>query len=249
MRRKLTDTSHPDETLTDEFWLRFGDNPQPSMQDKIIYLTIEQVKEKGPWDFNSAAICQRLGVTNPMVNHYFGNRDGLLAAGLFEVYRRYIDDLGKAVAAAPREPKARLEAWMREQINQTSEMGGWATMLNSPLSALHVAEVFQEEYRDEVQKLFEFNLRRLGYLIRDVQQGTVTDPPRQFTAEERTVLLNDLELADVTASVAWSTMGSATWLAGQHVPSSRIPELWPRSDDLISAHIRRVIASVELNSL
>ena len=122
-------------------------------------------------------------------------------------------------------------------------------MLNSPMSALHVTEVFQGEYREEVQKLFEFNLRRLGYLIRDVQQGTVTDPPRQFTAEERTVLLNDLELADVTASVAWSTMGSATWLAGQHVPSSRIPELWARSDDLISAHIRRVIASVELNTL
>ena len=249
MRRKLTDTSHPDETLTDEFWLRFGDNPQPSMQDKIIYLTIEQVKEKGPWDFNSAAICQRLGVTNPMVNHYFGNRDGLLAAGLFEVYRRYIDHLGEAVAAAPRDPKARLEAWMREQIKRTCEMGGWATMLNSPISALHVTDLFQEEYREDVQRLFESNLRRLGYLIRDVQQGTVTDLPSGFTSEEREALLNNVELVGLTASVAWSTLGSATWLAGQHVPSSKIPELWVRSDDLISAHIRRVIASVELNSL
>ena len=249
MRRKLSDTSHPDETLTDAYWLQYGDNPQPSMQDKIIYLTIEQVKGKGPWDFNAAGICQRLGVTNPMVNHYFGNRDGLLAAGLFEVYRRYIDQLGEAVAAASREPKARLEAWMREQIKRTCEMGGWATMLNSPLSALHVSQVFQEEYEEDVQKLFEFNLRRLGYLIRDVQQGTVTDPPAEFTPEERAALLNNMDLAGLTASVAWSTMGSATWLAGQHVPSSRIPELWARSDDLISAHIRRVIASVELNSL
>lgn len=249
MRRKLTDTSHPDETLTDSFWLLFGDNPQPSMQDKIVYLTIEQVKANGPWDFNAAGICQRLGVTNPMVNHYFGNRDGLLAAGLFEAYRRYIDDLGRAVANAPREPKARLEAWMREQIKRTGEMGGWATMLNSPISALHVTEVFQEEYSTEVQKLFEFNLRRLGYLIRDVQVGSVSDPPSVFTSEERSALLNERELAEVTASVAWSTMGSATWLAGQHIPSSRIEELWALSDDLITAHIRRVIASVELNSL
>jgi AcrR family transcriptional regulator len=249
VRRKLTDTSHPDETLTDEFWLRFGDNPQPAMHDKIIFLTIEQVKAKGPWDFNSAAICQRLGITNPMVNHYFGNRDGLLAAGLFEVYRRYIDHLGEAVAAAPREPKARLEAWMREKVNRTCEMGGWATMLNSPMSALRVTEVFQEEYRDEVQRLFEYNLMRLGYLIRDVQQGRVTEQSSVLSSEERAALLGDQELSGMTASVAWSMLGSATWLAGQHVPSSRIVELWARSDDLISAHIRRVIASVELNSL
>lgn len=249
MRRKLTDTSHPDETLTDSFWLLFGDNPQPSMQDKIVYLTIEQVKAKGPWEFNAAGICQRLGVTNPMVNHYFGNRDGLLAAGLFEVYRRYIDDLGKAVTSAPREPKARLEAWMREQIKRTCDMGGWATMLNSPMAALNVTEVFQEEYREEVQKLFEFNLMRLGNLIRDVQQGSVTEQPSFLTAEERTALVGNIGLAGMTASVAWSTMGSATWLAGQHVPSSQIPELWALSDDLITAHIRRVIASVELNFL
>ncbi len=249
MRRKLSDTSHPDETLTDAYWLRYGDNPQPSMQDKILYLTIEQVKAEGPWGFNAAGICQRLGVTNPMVNHYFGSRDGLLAAGLFEVYRRYIDDLGTAVAAAPREPKARLEAWMTQQVNATCEMGGWATMLNSPLSALPVTDVFQEEYEKGAQELFEFNLRRLGYLIRDVQHGTVTDPPSVFTAEERAALLGDLELAGMTASVAWSTLGSATWLAGQHVLPSRVEELWVRSDDLIAAHIRRVIASIELNSI
>ena len=82
MRRKLTDTAHPDESLTDEFWLRFGDNPQPAMHEKSIYLTMEHVRAKGPWDFNAAAICQRLGITNPMVNHYFGNRDGLLAAAV-----------------------------------------------------------------------------------------------------------------------------------------------------------------------
>lgn len=249
MRRKLTDTSHPDETLTDEFWLRFGENPQPSMQDKIIFLTIEQVTEKGPWDFNSAAICQRLGVTNPMVNHYFGNRDGLLAAGLFEVYRRYIGHLDDAVAAAPRNPRARLEAWMREQIRRTCEMGGWATMLNNPLSALSVAEVFQSDYSSEVQALFEQNLARLSFLIRDLREGSVTEPVPNLTSELRAELIDDFDSAGRVASVAWSTLGSSTWLSGKHLPSSRIGELWDRSGELVDAHINRVIASVELNNV
>lgn len=247
MRRKLSDTSHPDETLTDAYWLQFGDNPQPSMQDKIIYLTIEQVKSKGPWDFNSAAICQRLGVTNPMVNHYFGNRDGLLAAGLFEVYRRYIGHLAGAVAAAPKNPRARLEAWMREQIKRTCEMGGWATMLNSPLSALRVAELFQSDYHSDVQELFESNLARLSFLISDLKTGAVTEPLPQLTPDLRRVLVDDFDSAGLVASVAWSTMGSAIWLSGQHLPSSRIGELWEKSDELIDAHIERVITSVQLN--
>jgi len=249
VRRRLTDTSHPDETLTDEFWLRFGDNPQPAMHEKILYLTIEHVRAKGPWDFNSAAICSRLGITNPMVNHYFGNRDGLLAATLFEVYRRYIGQMADAVNRAPREPEARLEAWMREQIERTCEMGGWATMLNNPMSAMHVSEVFQTDYREEVQQLFESNLLRLGSLVKDVQRGEVSEPPEPLTPEHREVLLTDAELAWQVASVAWSTLGSALWLSGQHLPSSRIGELWLLKDQLIDAHVERVIRSIQLNKV
>jgi AcrR family transcriptional regulator len=249
VRRKLTDTSHPDETLTDDYWLRYGDNPQPSMAEKIVYLTMEHVRAKGPSDFNSATICQRLGITNPMVNHYFGSRDGLLAATLFEVYRRYIGHLAEAVRKAPREPKARLEAWIREQIERTCEMGGWATMLNNPMSALHVSEVFQSDYREEVQQLFEENLLLLGYLVLGVRSGDVSSPPASLSPEQRYELLTNVELAGQVASVAWSTLGSAMWLAGQHLPSSRIGELWLLKDEHITAHVERVIRSVELNKV
>jgi AcrR family transcriptional regulator len=249
VRRKLTDTSHPDETLTDQYWLRFSDNPQPPMHEKIIYLTIEHVRAKGPWDFNAAAICQRLGITNPMVNHYFGNRDGLLAAALFEVYRRYIGHLAQAIDRAPRQPRARLEAWIREQIHQTCEMGGWASMLNNPMSALNVSEVFEEDYHEQVQALFESNLVRLGYLVRDIQSGKVTIPPETVRSDERAGLLRDVELGGQVASVAWSTLGSAMWLSGQHLPSARIAELWLLKDELIDAHVDRIIRSVQLNNV
>jgi AcrR family transcriptional regulator len=156
---------------------------------------MEHVRAKGPWDFNAAANCQRLGITNPMVNHYFGNRDGLLAAALFETYRRYVGHLAEAVDAAPHNPRARLEAWMREQITRTCEMGGWSTLLNNPMSALQVTELFNRDFSDEVRELFESNLILLAYLVRDLREGSVTQTPAQLQPEERQAILHDPMLA------------------------------------------------------
>jgi len=47
-RRRIDDTSHPDATLTNEYWLRFGDNPQSPMREKIIYLTMAAVSSAAP---------------------------------------------------------------------------------------------------------------------------------------------------------------------------------------------------------
>jgi hypothetical protein len=33
----------------------------------------------GPASFNTAGVCDTLGISYPMVNYYFGNRDGLIA--------------------------------------------------------------------------------------------------------------------------------------------------------------------------
>ena len=97
-RRRLTDTSHADASLNDEYWLRFSDEPQPSMRDKIIYLTFEEVAKVGPSLFNVSSVCDRLGITHPMVNHYFGSRDELLAETAYVVYVRYIGQLWEAVS-------------------------------------------------------------------------------------------------------------------------------------------------------
>jgi hypothetical protein len=115
-RRKLSDVSHPDPLLTDEFWLEYGDDPQPPMRLKILYVTFGEVASAGPSSFNVASVCDRLGITYPMVNHYFGNRDGLLAEGAYMVYQRYVEKLWDAAMSATRKPEARLKAWMMAQI-------------------------------------------------------------------------------------------------------------------------------------
>ena len=62
-RRKLSDVSHPDPLLTEDFWLQFGDDPQPPMRLKILYVTFGEVENSGPGSFNVASVCDRLGIT------------------------------------------------------------------------------------------------------------------------------------------------------------------------------------------
>ncbi len=160
-RRKLSDVSHPDPLLTEDFWLQFGDDPQPPMRLKILYVTFGEVENSGPGSFNVASVCDRLGITYPMVNHYFGGRDGLLAEGAYMVYQRYIQGIWDAVTAAPRDPEARLKAWMKGQLSGTLAMGGWGPLLNYPLAAREVTEVIQAKFQAHMNRLFELNLARV----------------------------------------------------------------------------------------
>ena len=247
-RRRLTDTSHPDSSLVDEFWLRFSDKPQPPMRDKIIYLTTEEVALVGPTVFNVSSVCDRLGVTHPMVNHYFGSRDALLAETVLFVYQRYIEKIRAAVAAAPANPRERLRAWINQQIDGTAELGGWGGILNYPSSSQHISDLVEEKYGPTMQSLFATNVTRLGLLVRDVRDGVVTDPDsvdlEELAAEFLAEPPSPTSIVAVASSVSWSTLGVSVWNAGQHLPSSKIPSLLERKDAVIEAHIERTLDSI-----
>jgi AcrR family transcriptional regulator len=240
-RRKLTDVSHPDPLLTDEFWLEFGDDPQPSMRLKILYVTFGEVAKSGPGAFNVASVCDRLGITYPMVNHYFGSRDGLLAEGASMVYRTYIEGLWKAVQRAPAEPEARLKAWMMEQISETLAIGGWGPILNYPLAAREVTSEIQAKFQQPLNRLFELNLARLGAMVLDIRRGTVSDV--DFTEDNypREEFLADSFLNSVMPTISWSTFGMSVWLGGQHAPSRNIREITMMLDDLLEKHLETVV--------
>lgn len=242
-RRRLSDTSHPDTSLDDAYWLRFGDQPQPPMRDKIIYLTAEEVAKVGPAVFNVASVSDRLGITHPMVNHYFGGRDALLAETAFVVYQRYIHSLWEAVAAAPAEPRARLRAWMMQQIEGTAELGGWGGILNYPSSSMHVSGLLQENFGDKMRDLFVTNTVRLGILVEDLRSGEVTSFDDMDIETVRLRFLAEPESMARGSSVGLSTLGVAIWNAGQHLPTRGAPELDEHKDQLIAAHVERVIDS------
>jgi len=244
-RRKLTDTSHPDETLTDEHWRRFGPEPQPPMRLKILYVTFEEVAKSGPMSFNVASVCDRLGITYPMVNHYFGGRDALIAEAACMVYSRYIDNLWLAVEAAPKTPRDRLSAWIHAQITESEKIGGWGSVLNYPLAAKDVSEIIYETFGSEMTDAFELNLARLGLLIRDLRSGEVSGMVLRKGHLPRMELLLDQELQDLVPTVAWSTLGVAVWFAGRHLPARKIPEIAPMFGRLIEGHIKHIIGLVE----
>jgi AcrR family transcriptional regulator len=243
-RRRLSDTSHPDTTLDDEYWLRFGELPQPSMRDKIIFLTSEEVATVGPAVFNVASVCDRLGVTHPMVNHYFGGRDSLLAETAFVVYQRYIDSLWKAVRLAPADPRARLRAWMVQQIEGTADLGGWGGILNYPSSSMHISGLLEERYGGDMRRLFETNIIRLGVLIEDSRNNVNTALDQIDVSALRAQFLADPQTMSRAATMAWSTLGVAVWNAGQHLASAGVTELQANKEALIEGHIERMIATI-----
>ena len=244
-RRKLTDVSHPDLDLTDEYWLEFGDDPQPPMRLKILYVTFGEVSRSGPGSFNVASVCDRLGITYPMVNHYFGGRDGLLAEGAFMIYEGYVKRLWDAVLAAPRDPQARLKAWMMAQVTETSTMGGWGPILNYPLAAREVTAEIEVKFQKSMNRILELNLARLGALVKDVREDRVTDVEYTVDNYPRAELLTDPYLLSVMPTISWSIFGMAVWVAGEHTPAQRIGEVAELTQVLLDNHFRAIVSVIK----
>ena len=244
-RRKLTDVSHPDLDLTDEYWMEFGDDPQPPMRLKILYVTFGEVSRSGPGSFNVASVCDRLGITYPMVNHYFGGRDGLLAEGAFMIYEGYVKRLWDAVLAAPRDPQARLKAWMMAQVTETSTMGGWGPILNYPLAAREVTAEIEVKFQKSMNRILELNLARLGALVKDVREDRVTDVEYTVDNYPRVELLTDPYLLSVMPTISWSIFGMAVWVAGEHTPAQRIGEVAELTQVLLDNHFRAIVSVIK----
>jgi AcrR family transcriptional regulator len=227
-----------------EYWLEFGDDPDPKVREKLLYLAIDEIARVGPNDFNSYSICDRINVTYPMVNHYFGGRNGLVAEAALVVYRRYIARLHAGVRAAPTNPDDRFRAWVWGQIRWTVDMRGWGAVLNYPDSCQESSRILRETHGSEMRELFEYNMAVLIRLIADVRSGSAAPWPEDFTPEFRAFAARDPEMMALGASIAWSTLGISVWSSGQHVPSSSVAEIDVRRDGLMTAHVERLLASV-----
>lgn len=226
-----------------EYWLRFGDDPEPKVREKLLYLAIDEIAQVGPNDFNSYSICDRINVTYPMVNHYFGGRNGLVAEAALVVYRRYINRLHDGVRKAPPSPEERLRAWIKGQIFWTVDMRGWGAVLNYPDSCQQSSRILREMHGEEMRELFEYNLAVLIHLIGEVRTGVVSAWPDRLTPEFRAISASDVEILTLAASISWSTLGISVWSSGQHVPSEAVREIDQFGPVMIEAHVNRLVES------
>jgi AcrR family transcriptional regulator len=223
-------------------WLHFGEDPDPPNRTKLLLLTMREVALVGPATFNTMGVCDALGISYPMVNYYFGNRDGLIAEAGHLTYLRYVQKLWDGVEAAPRTPEERLLAWMHAHLRLNVEIRGWGAVLNYPRFSATIEEILDERFGAEHRRHFELNMARLTRLILDVREGSVSDFPFGVDDFPREEMLAQDEVVKVAATISWATLGLAVWRSGRHTPSKGIPELEQQGEKFVAAHFATLLA-------
>lgn len=233
----------PDGDGPDGVWFDL-DGTEPSNRDRLIRLTMREVAIVGPASFNTSTVCDALGISYPMVNYYFGNRDGLMAEAAHATYVRYVSKLWQAVGTAEHDPDARLRAYLRAHRRLNVEIRGWGAVLNYPNFSATISTLLEEQFGADQHRHFELNMARLGRLILDLWEGHVTDVAYTVDDYPRDELLADRDLIEAIAAVSWATLGVAVWNAGRHSPSRGIPELERSAEALADAFVNDVVRYV-----
>jgi AcrR family transcriptional regulator len=78
--------------------------------------------ETGPVDFNSGTVCDQLNLKHPMINYYFGSRDGLIAEASMWAYRGWSDKVMTATRNAPKNAEKRLRAYLEASLEWAERM-------------------------------------------------------------------------------------------------------------------------------
>ncbi len=205
-------------------WSEFGLTASSSTKDKMIVLAIKEIQAVGPADFNAMHVCDALGIKHPMVNHYFGNRDGLLAEATWWAYQDWSRNVRRVIRTAPANAEKRLRAFVAGEIEWAKRMGGMYLLIQYPLASRGAQAKVAEQYQADMEKIFEFHLALLAVIITDLRNGTVS--PVDFDADsapKAKLLLNPS--AVITAGhIAWMTHGVASWSSGHHVSTQNFAQ-------------------------
>lgn len=216
-----------------------------SVADLLLRATINEVARDGAFAVNARQVCDVAGVSYGTVNHNFVSWNGLLAAAAMRYYSEYVEELWKATQAAPHDPDARLEAWIKAQVAHGVRMAGWSAVINYPATFKSITDILQEKHAEEMTGLLELNLARLGRLTLDVRDGVVTDFPygvNEFPREE--MLADHVAVARATITV-WGTLGMTIWMASATTRGAGSPETGERGDMIMDFHIAEIIRGIK----
>jgi AcrR family transcriptional regulator len=230
--------------LDDFYWSQFGFEGDLSMREKILCVTIDDVSRVGVSSFQAKEVCEALDISVALINHHFGGRNELLAEATVLAYENYVESLWEATRNAKPEPKARLRAWLEENVYQNELGRGWGALLNYPTASIEVATVLENVHRQRMTDLSELNLARLMTLVGDVKKNRVSEA--NFTAGNipRTELLKNVANASMAASIGWSILGLSVWKSGGHLPSGKTREIGILERQIIKNHIDRLIDQI-----
>jgi AcrR family transcriptional regulator len=129
-----------------------------STRDLIILTSIDQMIETGPVDFNSGTVCDQLNLKHPMINYYFGSRDGLIAEASMWAYRGWSHKVMTAARNAPKNPEKRLRAYLDASLEWAKNMQAMTVLSQYPVLSKTVKTMIDDGYSVELQNDFEYHL-------------------------------------------------------------------------------------------
>jgi AcrR family transcriptional regulator len=194
-----------------------------STRDLIILCSMDQMIKTGPVDFNSGTVCDLLNLKHPMINYYFGSRDGLITEATIWAYRNWSNRVLTATRNAPKNGEKRLRAYLETNLEWCKNMGALTVLSQYPLLSQAVKTLVDEGYSLEFQKDFEYHLVFLATLIIDIRSGKNSELDFDQTnyPKGKYMLTHPRELLDA-ASVAWAAHGVNMWISGSHTPTRNL---------------------------
>ncbi|MGV1034148.1 MAG: TetR/AcrR family transcriptional regulator [Microbacteriaceae bacterium] len=225
---------------TAQFWRDRGLADEPTTREKFVALAIDEVSSTGPHSFNATTICDLLGTTYPMVNHYFGNRDGLVAEAVAVAYRQYVESMRAAAESVTDDPRARLAAWIRQQIDWTVAHPGIAVVLDFPQASLEVSALLAADYQADMTDLFEYNMAIVMHLVLGVRHNEVLPIDFEPGKLPRERFMSDTNLVIRASALSMATLGAAIIQSGRPIQSAPVNEI----DELGPEVMRRYIETL-----
>ena len=217
-----------------------------STRDLIILASIDQMTETGPVDFNSGTVCDLLNLKHPMINYYFGSRDGLIVEATIWAYRGWSHKVMTAARNAPKNAEKRLRAYLDESLVWAKNMGAMTVLSQYPVLSKTVKSLIDDGYSVELQKDFEYHLVFLATLIVDIRSGKNSDLDFDQTnyPKAKFAMSHPRELLEAT-SVAWASHGIMMWRSGSHTPTNNMRKDFTAkfSEDIaMGIHVDNIIA-------
>lgn len=206
----------------------------------LLEATMDELARRGSDEIEIGLICRSLNVSPGLVNHYFGDRSGLLLDAAMTSYEQYVEGQVKAVQLAGDDPELQLKAWISSQVEWTIAHPGIASVMNFPQLHLPEGKTLSVDDRLRLESAAARNLITLASVLDRIQRGTIG---REVLARE--AITSNFPLASATAYVGWLVYGHALWRAGQHAPTADIPEVRDFEAAVFSAFPRVAINIVK----
>jgi AcrR family transcriptional regulator len=156
------------------------------------------------------------------VNYHFGGRDRLLAEAVVHEHAKLVEGMNAVTFAVTSSAEDQFRARFRYRFDWTTAHPGIDSMLNYTHVLDPVGEILNQEFEARVSEITIADMGGLSATVAALYHGHPIN--HELTADDP---LYRPEFADLTAFVALSALGAATFLTGNHPGSKSLSAQYP----------------------